>query len=309
MDRNDGKQRNRVLGAAMGAVFGLGSLGLAGSAWSQQPDEPRTESAAAAEAARELREAQQQVQDAGQQVSEARSESQEAVRQGREAGRAAQRAEEQRMEERLTEEQRTDQQRTDQQRADQLRTEEQRAAGRDRDDAASRGSVDTDEEADERTRTAAAGGAAAAANAQRGSAAAPDAVWQLVPADASRQAERQSNDCWVRLYSSGDFGGRYITITGPAEIPQLRSPYGTGLNSWESAVVGSNATVMTYDDDNFEKRSATLRGGEKYRDLGDSSLGLFRDIESLRVTCDSSGSGAGSSSQSDPADRSTPPRE
>ena len=42
---------------------------------------------------------------------------------------------------------------------------------------------------------------------------------------------------------------------------------------------------MTYDSDNFETRNATLRPDQRYPQLDNSQLGLFEDIESVKVNC------------------------
>lgn len=282
----EAKQRRISLpGTAASVALALGGLGLASAAGAQQATTTPGGSPTEAEqtAAKELREARAEIRDAGEQITEARQQSTEAVREGREASRAAQAS------------------------AREQQDEQRELSGT---------ASDTTSGAAERTRTATAGsgstsgttstggsmssgsssgsssgGGSAQANSQRGSASAPEAVWLWVPVAVSARTEQQSNDCWVRLYSGENFDGRYITITGPAELPELHSPYGTGLNNWESAIVGRNATVTTYDGDNFAERSATLRGGQRYADLGDQKLGLFEDIESIRVNCNSTGGG------------------
>ncbi|MCU0760079.1 MAG: hypothetical protein MUF07_12900 [Steroidobacteraceae bacterium] len=122
--------------------------------------------------------------------------------------------------------------------------------------------------------------------------------WLLVPVELSARSEQVADGCWVRLYSGDDFQGRVMTVVGPANLAEVRSPYGTGLNNWESAVVGPNATVTTYDDENFRARSATLRPGQRYAELDDSKLGLFEDIESMRVSCAAPSSASAGSSGS-----------
>ena len=126
------------------------------------------------------------------------------------------------------------------------------------------------------------GGARSASSAGAG----PDAVvWYMFPVALETQSNNVSKGCWVRLYSGDEFEGRSIYIVGPTNISEMRSPYGTGMNNWESAEVGPNATVTTYDDENFGSRNATLNAGQRYPDLDDSKLGLFDDIESLKVNC------------------------
>jgi hypothetical protein len=112
-----------------------------------------------------------------------------------------------------------------------------------------------------------------------------DVLWMVLPVAFQAQTEQIAQGCWVRLYSGDNFEGRYLTLAGPADIAELWSPYGTGLTNWESAIVGPAATVTTYDGEGFRARSATLRAGERYPELDDSQLGLFEDIESMRVTC------------------------
>lgn len=56
----------------------------------------------------------------------------------------------------------------------------------------------------------------------------------------------------------------------------------------DSVVVGPKATVTIYDDyddENFRDRNATLKPGEHVKNLDDQKLGLFEDIESIRITC------------------------
>ncbi len=287
MEAKNPQLRNPLLGTAVGVALAIGGVGFAGNASAQQATQPPSGTPTAAEQAaqQELREAHREIRSAGQEITEAREQSSEAVRAGREAGRAAQEA---------------------------ARADQGGAYGHSSGDASGAASTEG-----ARTRTATAGAAGTASSSgtassagdassggmssdgaasrqaasQRGSANAPDAVWLLVPVAVSTRTEQQSNECWVRLYSGDDFEGRYITITGPAELPELRSPYGTGLNNWESAIVGRNATVTTYDGSNFQERSATLRGGQRYADLGDRKLGLFEDIESIRVSCSSPATG------------------
>ena len=122
-----------------------------------------------------------------------------------------------------------------------------------------------------------------------GSNTAPDVVWYVFPLTLQAQSDQLSRGCWVQLYSGDDFEGRYVSVVGPAQIREMASPYGTGMNNWESAIVGPNATVTTYDGENFQSRNATLRAGQRYPDLDDSKLGLFDDIESMKVECTQSG--------------------
>ena len=99
-----------------------------------------------------------------------------------------------------------------------------------------------------------------------------------------------SNGCWVKLYSDEDFRGRSVSIIGPAEVRQMPK----GQDDWESAEVGPNATVTTFDARDFGSRSSTLSANQRYADLEDSKLGLSDDFESMKITCrNASGTGRG----------------
>lgn len=152
--------------------------------------------------------------------------------------------------------------------------------------AAAEGSADA-------SATASARNSAGSASVQAG-----EPIWLLIPVELSSRSQQFANGCWVQLYSGDNFQGRAMTVVGPANLAEVRSPYGTGLNNWESAVVGPNATVTTYDDENFRARDATLRAGQRYAELDDSKLGLFEDIESMRVTCSSPSAQPGASTRS-----------
>jgi hypothetical protein len=115
----------------------------------------------------------------------------------------------------------------------------------------------------------------------------------VIPVELQSRSDQMSQGCWVQLFSGDNYEGRYLTVVGPVNIPEVASPYGTGMNNWDSAIVGPRATVTTYDGENYRSRSATLRAGQRYPELDDTQLGLFEDIESMRVDCEQSTSGSG----------------
>jgi hypothetical protein len=93
-----------------------------------------------------------------------------------------------------------------------------------------------------------------------------------------------ANGCWVRFYDNDDYRGDSVTLSGPLDVPdadRLRSVW----RDWDSAVVGPKARVMIYDDDNYRDRTAMLSAGQQSPDLGARELGLFQEINSLRVQC------------------------
>lgn len=131
--------------------------------------------------------------------------------------------------------------------------------------------------------------ASRAQSSRSGAGATTDVVWYVMPVTLQAQSDQISNGCWVQLYAEDNFQGRYVSVVGPAYIHEMGSPDGVGMSDWESAVVGPNATVTTYDAENFQSRNATLRDGQRYPDLDDSKLGLFDEIESMKVQCTRSG--------------------
>lgn len=112
----------------------------------------------------------------------------------------------------------------------------------------------------------------------------PDLPSVIVVPHGHAADRRMGKGCWVQFYDEKGFGGRSLTLVGPAEMPKMNIPGGLWVN-WSSAVVGPNATVTTFDYEQFRNRSAVLRPGQRISDLKDRNLGLFEDIHSLRVRC------------------------
>jgi hypothetical protein len=107
----------------------------------------------------------------------------------------------------------------------------------------------------------------------------------VVPRNYSHD-EKLGNGCWVRFFDDKSYGGRSLTLIGPVEMPKIHIPGGLWVN-WSSAAVGPNATVTTYDFEQFQNRTAVLQPGQRIPDLKDRKLGLFEDIHSVRITCKS----------------------
>lgn len=96
--------------------------------------------------------------------------------------------------------------------------------------------------------------------------------------------DKLANGCWVRFYDDKSYRGRSLTLAGPVEMPKIHVPGGLWVK-WSSAIVGSGATVTTYDFEQFKNATAVLRPGQRIPDLRDRKLGLFEDIHSLRIAC------------------------
>jgi hypothetical protein len=90
--------------------------------------------------------------------------------------------------------------------------------------------------------------------------------------------------CWVRFYDDKAYGGRSLTLVGPVQMPKMNIPGGLWVN-WGSVVVGPNATVTTFDYEQFKDPTAVLHPRQRISDLKDRKLGSFEDIHSLRIAC------------------------
>jgi hypothetical protein len=128
---------------------------------------------------------------------------------------------------------------------------------------------------------AGAGGKAQAAARTAGSA--EGAVLMLVPVRIATDATL-ADGCWVRFYDGSNFTGATLTLAGPVEMPRMY-PAGNVWRDWESAVVGPNAQVTTFDEENFRDRTAKLGPGQRVPDLRERKLGWFDEVHSARVTC------------------------
>ena len=118
---------------------------------------------------------------------------------------------------------------------------------------------------------------------QQGQAQGQAPVVVLMPVAIYPRGEQIANGCWVRLYEGNNFEGRQLTVIGPADLPNVEE--NVAVFGFDSAMVGPKASVTAYDGENYEDRTAKLEAGKKYPDLGDTKLGLFEDIESMRVSC------------------------
>jgi Beta/Gamma crystallin len=96
---------------------------------------------------------------------------------------------------------------------------------------------------------------------------------------------RPSGSCWAQLYPQKSFHGTALTVTGPADLPNLPPHWGFPWEPrYESLSVGAAASISLYDDTQLHDRTATFNAGTRVEDL-DRQMGLFRRIRSLSVKC------------------------
>lgn len=99
------------------------------------------------------------------------------------------------------------------------------------------------------------------------------------------QAPNFGNGCWARLYDAENFNGNQLTVMGPADMPNLRTAFGTDWSgSFDSLQVGPKATLTVYDNENYTQKTATYKPKQRVADLSETR-GFFEDIRSLKMTC------------------------
>lgn len=118
-------------------------------------------------------------------------------------------------------------------------------------------------------------------------------VTVLVPLEMQSKADTSlANGCWAKLYGQDDFKGDTLTLVGPVDMDDMKGPFGV---QWDDKVnsikAGPQATVTIYDNANFKDKAATVRSGEQVREIS-NKMGLFEDVESIRVRCNSAKSGS-----------------
>lgn len=98
--------------------------------------------------------------------------------------------------------------------------------------------------------------------------------------DGAALTQEMARGCWVRFYNDSHYEGQQFTIIGPKRIPDMRT-WDTGI---DSAIVGPNARVHAYSDENYLVPTLTLEPGQKVANLH-TELGFWKDVESLKVVC------------------------
>ena len=119
----------------------------------------------------------------------------------------------------------------------------------------------------------------------------------LMPIDLA-QGQNLGNGCWARLYDSDNFQGDQLSLVGPVDMPTMRTAFGKDWGGeFDSAIVGPNATVTVYDNENYRDKAATFKPNQRIADLGDEKLGWFQDIRSLKIACAGGATAAGGTAE------------
>lgn len=112
----------------------------------------------------------------------------------------------------------------------------------------------------------------------------PEVLTLVLVPTAESSSPTYAKGCWVRFYDNPDFGGRNVTLKGPVSVADA-DDYQMVWHDWDSVIVGPKARVQIYDNDNFNDRTATLMPGQRVAELDAGNLGLFGQVNSLRVSC------------------------
>lgn len=97
---------------------------------------------------------------------------------------------------------------------------------------------------------------------------------------------KHDTKCWAEIYMNAEFdkNGPRLLLVGPHELTTLK-----GLNdqNWdndiESIIVGPEAYMVLYADQEFGGRTLILAANQNLGNLSDAQM--KNDIESLRLSC------------------------
>ena len=98
-------------------------------------------------------------------------------------------------------------------------------------------------------------------------------------------ARVEASGCWVRFHDGERHQGDELMLVGPLQLARL-SRVGAGWRDWNSAIVGPRARVEVFEAEGFAQPAATLRPGQVVAEMASQNVGRFKDIESVRVSCD-----------------------
>jgi len=93
-------------------------------------------------------------------------------------------------------------------------------------------------------------------------------------------------NCTIEIFDDTkyDADDPHLIIQGPKEFATLKDVSGRNWsNDIQSVIVGSNATVRAYKDQDFKGTEIAFAPGQRIPDL--SKLDMSNDIESMKIVC------------------------
>ncbi|MBS0152366.1 MAG: hypothetical protein JSR31_15640 [Nitrospira sp.] len=97
---------------------------------------------------------------------------------------------------------------------------------------------------------------------------------------------KHDNKCWAEIYMNAEFdkNGSRLLLVGPHELTTLKSLNDQNWdNDIESIIVGPEAYMVLYADQEFGGRTLILIANQNLGNLSDAQM--KNDIESLRLSC------------------------
>jgi hypothetical protein len=100
------------------------------------------------------------------------------------------------------------------------------------------------------------------------------------------EVQTVDKNCFLEIFEDDNFDADdpHVVLQGPKEYASLKSLEGKDwANDIESVIVGSNATVRTYEDKDFKGTELDFLPGQRVKNLG--KLDMANDIESMKIVC------------------------
>jgi hypothetical protein len=100
------------------------------------------------------------------------------------------------------------------------------------------------------------------------------------------EVQTVDKNCFLEIFEDDNFDADdpHVVLQGPKEYASLKSLEGKDwANDIESVIVGSNATVRTYEDKDFKGTEMDFLPGQRVKNLG--KLDMANDIESMKIVC------------------------
>jgi uncharacterized protein YjbI with pentapeptide repeats len=112
---------------------------------------------------------------------------------------------------------------------------------------------------------------------------APDGDTLVVSGPAHRT--ETEDGCWAKLFLNERFQGKALTLVGAVEVANLAKHWGFPWEPlYESVQVGPGATLIVFDEPQFQERTMVFASGQRVPDL-DRVMGVFRTIRSVKLRC------------------------
>ena len=103
---------------------------------------------------------------------------------------------------------------------------------------------------------------------------------------ADMEVQMVDKNCWIEVFDDTkyDADDPHVKVQGPKEYASLKNLNSRDWNNEiKSVIVGSNARVLAYKDQDFKGPEIAFAPGQRIPDL--SKLDMSDDIESMKISC------------------------